>query len=135
MLRIAVEIDWVLLGLVAALGAVLAGLYAAALSTEKGRILCRRRTHWTVIGGHLLMALTMCMISPEMAGLWLLWSLVHGLPLVIRSEVLRWRDEKQREAAVLAAVRGALRGVYEAGDDRGGGDRYGDSGAGVAGSG
>lgn len=134
MLRITVEINWTLVGLVAALGAVLASLYAAALTTPQGKVLCHRRTHWTVIIGHLLMALTMCLVSPGVAGLWLLWSVVHGLPLVIRSEWLHWRLEKRREEATLAALRGVVKGLYEKGGDSGDRNGYGDSGAGVEGS-
>jgi len=140
MLSFTVEIDWVLFSLVGALGMVLAGLYALALNTPWGLALCKRRTHWTVIGGHVLMALTMCLVSPAMAGLWLVWSVVHGLPLVIRSEVQRWRDEGAWEETVTAAIRGLMKGrrsgvVYEAGDDGGAGNGHGDDGAGVSGSG
>jgi len=127
-IRIVVEIDPVLLGLVLALGMVLSGLYAVLLSTEAGRRVCVRRSHWTVVGGHLLMALTMCFVNSSMAALWLVWSVVHGAPLVIRSEVLRWREETRRAAAVAAAVRGVLRD--EACTDRGVGDGHGtDSGS------
>jgi len=134
MLRIMVEIDWLLVALAAALGAVLASLYAAALSTPQGRVLCHKRTHWTVIIGHVLMAVTMCLVSPEVAGLWLLWSAVHGLPLVVRSEWLNWRLEKRREEATFAALRGVVKGIYEEGGDSGDRDGYGNSGAGVTGS-
>ena len=106
--RIVVQIDPVLLGLVLALGLVLSALYAVLLSTEAGRRVCDRRTHWTVVGGHLVMALTMCFVSAPMAVLWLAWSVVHGAPLVIRSEVLRWRAEARREQAWEGAVRGVL---------------------------
>jgi len=98
---------------------------------------CERRTHWTVIGGHLLMALTMSFVSPPLAGLWLAWSVVHGLPLVIRSEVERWREDRERQEAFEAGLRGLLKVSMkagagdEAGGDRGGGNGYGGGGAGV----
>ena len=132
MLQFTVTIDWVLLALVGALASVLSALYAVLLSTARGREVCERRTHWTVIGGHLLMALTMCFVSPEVAGLWLAWSVLCGMPLVIRSEWLRW----QADNAGVAAVRGVLRGGGdETGDDRGVGDGHGEGGAGDEGSG
>ena len=125
MLTLTVRVDWILLGLVAALGMVLAALYALALSTERGREVCERRTHWTVIGGHLLMALTMCLVSPALAGLWLAWSAVHGLPLVIRSEAMRWRENGERNAAFLAGLRAVMgdetRGYSGGGNGHGGG--------------
>ncbi len=129
MLELRVEVDWVSLGLVAALGMVLAALYAVALSTERGRQVCERRTHWTVVGGHLLMALTMCLVSPEMAGLWLLWSVVHGLPLVIRSEALGWKADEERKAAFAAGIRAVM--GDEARGYSGGGNGHGGGGAGV----
>ena len=139
MLRFVVEIDWILFWLVTVLGLVMGSLYAAVLSTRGGRAVCARRTHWTVVGGHLLMALTMCFVSPAVAGLWLLWSAVHGFPLMVRSELLRWRGEREVSATLLAAIRGLLKGqswrLYEAGEDRGSGNGHGDSGAGVGGSG
>lgn len=131
MMEMTIEIDWLLLGLVAGLGLVLSALYAALLSTAWGREVCERRTHWTVIGGHLLMALTISFISPALAGLWLGWSVVHGLPLVIRSEVDRWRDDRERLEAFEAGLRGLLRGGNEEGGDCSGGNGYGGGGAGV----
>ena len=135
MLRFTVEIDWVLLSLVGILGMVLTALYAAVLSTQGGRRLCARRTEWSVVGGHLLMALTMCFISPPMAALWLVWSVLHGFPLMARGELLRWARENQREAGMMAALRGVLRGrmvgVYEASDDSSAGNGHGHNGAGV----
>jgi hypothetical protein len=127
-MELTVRIDWVSLGLVAALGMVLAALYAVALSTERGRQVCEGRTHWTVMGGHLLMALTMCVVSPAVAGLWLLWSAVHGLPLVIRSEALRWRADEERKAAFAAGLRAVM--GNEARGYSGGGNGHGDGGAG-----
>lgn len=143
MLEFTVRIDWLLLGLVGTLAVVLASLYAVALSTAFGREVCRRRTYWTVIGGHLLMALAMSFVSAPMAGLWLLWSVLCGTPLVVRSLVQEWREEKERAAAADAALKRVLgdldslgwRRGDAAGGDRGGGDGYGVSGAGVAGSG
>lgn len=126
---IVVEVEVWRLVLVSALGLVLAGLYAALLSTRAGREVCERRTHWTVVGGHVLMALTMCLVSPVLAMLWLGWSVLHGAPLVLRSEVLRWREEKEREQVFEAAMR-ARRGNEEGGD-RGIGDGSGSGGAGV----
>ena len=128
MMEIVVRIDWVLLGLVAALGMVLAALYALALSTEWGREVCERRTHWTVIGGHLLMALTMCLVSPALAGLWLAWSAVHGLPLVIRSEAMRWSENTERLEAFGQALRAVMKD--ETRGYSGGGNGHGGGGAG-----
>ena len=132
MLAFSVRIDWVLLGLVAALAFVLAALYAALLSTRAGEKVCERRTYWTVIGGHLLMALTMCFVSPPVAGLWLAWSVVCGAPLVVRSLVREWRREADLTTAAAAAIRGALRGQQnEAGCDSCSGNGYEPGGAGV----
>jgi len=105
-----VRIDWVLLALVGALALVLSSLYAAMLSTRTGKAVCERRTYWTVVGGHLLMALTMCFVSSPVAGLWLVWSVLCGTPLVIRSLGQEWRLEASRDEARRAAIRGALRG-------------------------
>ena len=126
-MELTVRIDWVSLGLVAALGMMLAALYAVALSTERGRAVCERRTHWTVVGGHLLMALTMCLVSPALAGLWLLWSVVHGLPLVIRSEALGWKADEERKAAFAAGIRAVMGETRGSG---GGGNGHGGGGAG-----
>jgi len=128
-MELTVRVDWVLLGLAAALGMVLAALYALALSTERGREICRKRMHWAVIGGHLLMALTMCLVSPALAGLWLLWSAVHGLPLVIRSEAMRWRENGERGAAFLAGIQAVMKD--ETCGHSGGGNGHGDGGAGI----
>jgi len=133
MIEFTVRIDWGLLVLAGLVGMVLASLYAVALSTERGRAVCERRTHWTVIGGHLLMALTMGFVSAPMAGMWLLWSALHGLPLVIRSEVLHWREEDRVWSGFGAALRAfSGRGVRDedAGDDRGGGNGHGPGGVG-----
>jgi len=138
MIEFTVRIDWGLLVLAGLVGTVLASLYAVALSTERGRRVCERRTHWTVIGGHLLMALTMGFVSAPMAGLWLLWSALHGLPLVIRSEVMHWREEDRVWGGFGAALR-AFGGMgvrdEDAGSDRGGGDGHGAGGAGGGGAG
>ena len=128
-MEMVVRIEWLSLGLVAALGLVLAALYAVALSTERGRAVCERRTHWTVVGGHLLMALTMCLVSPALAGLWLAWSVVHGLPLVIRSEALGWRADEERKAAFVAGIQAVM--GDEARGYSGGGNGHGGGGAGV----
>lgn len=129
MVRIVVEIPVGLLVLAGVLGTVLASLYAVGLSTPRGLEICERRTYWTVIGGHLLMALTMAFVSAELAGLWLFWSVMHGLPLVVRSEWLHWKGDVLAERAGAAAVGAMLRtfrreGVDDAaggsGSDRGG---------------
>lgn len=99
MLAFSVRIDWVLLALVGALAVVLAWLYAALLSTRMGKEVCEWRTYCTVIGGHLLMALTMCFVSPPVAGLWLVWSALSGSPLVVLSLVQEWRREEARDEA------------------------------------
>jgi len=129
MMELTVRIDWVLLALTAVLGLVLSTLYAVVLSTEWGQEVCERRTHWTVIGGHLLMALTMSFVSPALAGLWLAWSVVHGLPLVIRSEVMRWRKNGRNRAAFLAGLRTVMKD--EARGHSGGGNGHGGGGAGI----
>jgi len=115
MIEIQVQIHWGLLALAGLVGMVLAGLYALALSTPRGLEVCERRMYWTVVGGHLLMAVSMGFVSAPLAGLWLLWSAMHGLPLVIRSEVLHWRQDKRMERAGMAAVAGALRVVGSGG--------------------
>jgi len=133
-----VIVEWGRVAAAAGLGLTLACLYAVLLSTPLGRAVCERRTHWTVIWGHVLMAATMALVSPALAGLWLLWSVVHGLPLVVRSEMGAWRDEDRVARGAVAAMRGILRMLDqvsggnddEAGNDRGVGDGYGESGAG-----
>jgi len=131
MLSFTVEIRWALVLGVAALASVLSTLYALLLSTKAGREVCARRTYWTVIGGHLLMGLTMAWISRPMAALWLMWSAVCGLPLVVRSLLEEWRWEE----AQVAALEGYLRGSCEAGDNCRGGSRHGEDCAGADGSG
>lgn len=116
MLRFEVEIAWGLAALVAALALVLATLYARALNTALGLEVCRRRTYWTVIGGHVLMAVTMGFISAPMAGLWIVWSVVCGAPLIIRSWLHEWRREDEGVASVLGGLRRVLgEGEYSAG--------------------
>jgi len=136
MLRFEVEISWGLLALAAVLAGVLSALYAVLLSTELGLEVCRRRTYWTVMGGHVLMAVTMGLVSAPMAGVWVGWSVVCGLPLIIRSWVREWKREEARvaaaEAATAAVVAGYRREVLgETGDDCGGRERHGKGGAGV----
>jgi low temperature requirement protein LtrA len=112
-MEIVVTVDWVFVVGVGLLGLVLAGLYAMALSSPAGREICRRRTHWTVVGGHLLMALTMALLSWQVALWFLAWSAVHGLPLIVRSLVDEWRAEEALRQAVPAAMRGMREGRRE----------------------
>ena len=135
MLHFEVRIAWGLLALAAALAGVLASLYAVVLSTPLGREVCRRRTYWTVIGGHVLMALTIGFVSAPLAGLWIVWSVVCGAPLIIRSWWQEWQREEEQAAAGTAAAAAGLAELRqevlgEASDDGSNRERYGKGGAG-----
>ena len=109
--------DWWRLALGMWVAMVAGGLYAGVLCTKLGREVCEKRTEWTVIGGHLLMVMTMALVSWEAALLFLVWSVASGLPMVVRSAVLRWMDDRRRWEAAEAALKALAR--HEAGGQAG----------------
>ena len=111
---VVVRTDLMRLNSLALVGLLLATIYALVLSTRRGREVCERRTHWTVVGGHLLMALTMALVDWRLGLLWLLWSVAHGVPLIVRSEWLQWLEERDARRALGAVVQGLREG--EGGD-------------------
>lgn len=76
-------------------------LYAAALSTRTGAQWAIQKTHYTVIVGVAIVLAWIAVVSIEAALIALVFFVLGGIPIVIRSELL---DMKQRESITRKAM-------------------------------
>ena len=84
---------WAALLIAALVAALAASLYAALLSTEWGVRITLAKTHYTVVLGVLLTLGCLAIFDWQAAAWALLFFVVTGIPMVVRSE---WFDLRER---------------------------------------